>query len=99
MTDSIAAAKLALYIILAQPAIYCLFKHGKTGFIGWLYVQIFCVLRITTGGIGLHGSSSSTGTVILNSIGLSPLLLAASGILHEAYVLFLLITYEMLTIW
>ncbi|EKJ78609.1 hypothetical protein NXS19_004130 [Fusarium pseudograminearum] len=84
MTDSIAAAKLALYIILAQPAIYCLFKHGKTGFIGWLYVQIFCVLRITTGGIGLHGASSSTGTVILNSIGLSPLLLAASGILHEA---------------
>ncbi|KAL6922178.1 hypothetical protein FSHL1_006145 [Fusarium sambucinum] len=84
MTDSIAAAKLALYIILVQPAIYCLFKHGKTGFIGWLYVQIFCVLRIVTGGIGLHGASSSTGTVILNSIGLSPLLLAASGILHEA---------------
>jgi NADH:ubiquinone oxidoreductase subunit 6 (subunit J) len=84
MTDSIAAAKLALYIILAQPAIYCLFKHGKTGFIGWLYVQIFCVLRIVTGGIGLHDAGSSTGTVILNSIGLSPLLLAASGILHEA---------------
>ncbi|RFN48306.1 hypothetical protein FIE12Z_7473 [Fusarium flagelliforme] len=84
MTDAIAAAKLALYIILAQPAIYCLFKHGKTGFIGWLYIQIFCVLRITTGGIGLHGASSSTGPVILNSIGLSPLLLATSGILHEA---------------
>jgi prolipoprotein diacylglyceryltransferase len=84
MTDPIAAAKLALYIILVQPAIYCLFKHGKTGFIGWLYVQIFCVLRIVTGGIGLNGTSSSTGTVILNSIGLSPLLLAASGILHEA---------------
>ncbi|KAF5662187.1 hypothetical protein FHETE_8077 [Fusarium heterosporum] len=83
MTDSIAAAKLAIYIILVQPAIYCLFKHGKTGFFGWLYVQIFCVLRIATGGIGLHGATS-TGSVIVNSIGLSPLLLAASGILHEA---------------
>ncbi|KAF9765098.1 hypothetical protein IL306_002666 [Fusarium sp. DS 682] len=84
MTDSISAAKLAIYIILLQPALYCLFKHGKTGFIGWLYVQIFCVLRIVTGGIGLHETNSSTGLIILNSIGLSPLLLAASGILHEA---------------
>ncbi|KAM0347729.1 hypothetical protein ACHAPU_004744 [Fusarium lateritium] len=83
MTDSIAAAKLAIYIILVQPATYCLFKHGKTGFFGWLYVQIFCVLRIATGGIGLHGASS-TGSLIVNSIGLSPLMLAASGILHEA---------------
>ncbi|KAF4947891.1 hypothetical protein FGADI_10051 [Fusarium gaditjirri] len=84
MTDSISAAKLAIYIILLQPALYCLFKHGKTGLIGWLYAQIFCVLRIATGGIGLHETSSSTGSIILNSIGLSPLLLAASGILHEA---------------
>ncbi|KAF4460307.1 hypothetical protein FALBO_12917 [Fusarium albosuccineum] len=84
MTDSVAAAKLAVYIVLAQPALYCLFKHGKTGFLGWFYVQLFCVLRIVTGGIGLHNSSISTGSIILNSIGLSPLLLAASGILHEA---------------
>ncbi|KAF5691637.1 hypothetical protein FDENT_3266 [Fusarium denticulatum] len=84
MTDSISAAKLAIYIILLQPALYCLFKHGKTGFIGWLYVQIFCVVRIVTGGIGLHETNNSTGSIILNSIGLSPLLLAASGILHEA---------------
>lgn len=88
MVDSVSAAKLAIYIILAQPALYCLFKHGKTGFIGWLYIQIFCVLRIATGGIGLHGASGSTGTIVLNSIGLSPLLLAASGILHEALVIF-----------
>jgi hypothetical protein len=37
-----------------------------------------------TGGIGLHETNSSTGSIILNSIGLSPLLLAGSGILHEA---------------
>ncbi|KAF4451575.1 hypothetical protein F53441_5431 [Fusarium austroafricanum] len=84
MTDSISAAKLAIFLILVQPALYCLFKHGKTGFLGWLFIQLFCVLRIVTGGIGLHESKGSTGFVILNSIGLSPLLLASSGILHEA---------------
>lgn len=84
MTDSIAAAKLAIYIILSQPAFYCLFKHGKTGFLGWFYVQLFCILRVVTGALGLHGSNTSTTTAILSSIGLSPLLLAASGILHEA---------------
>lgn len=84
MTDSISAAKLAIYIVFAQPALYCLFKHGKVGFLGWFYVQTFCVLRIVTGGIGLHGSNTSTGSIILSSIGLSPLLLAASGVLHEA---------------
>ncbi|RMJ13619.1 hypothetical protein CDV36_006727 [Fusarium kuroshium] len=84
MTDSISAAKLAIYIVFAQPALYCLFKHGKVGLLGWFYVQTFCVLRIVTGGIGLHGSNTSTGSIILSSIGLSPLLLAASGVLHEA---------------
>lgn len=84
MTDSIAAAKLAIYIIFSQPAFYCLFKHGKVGFLGWFYVQLFCILRVVTGALGLHGSSTSTTTAILSSIGLSPLLLAASGVLHEA---------------
>ncbi|KAF4984091.1 hypothetical protein FZEAL_630 [Fusarium zealandicum] len=84
MTDSISAAKLAIYIIFAQPALYCLFKHGKPGFVGWFYVQLFCVLRIATGGMGLHGSKTSAVSLVLNSVGLSPLLLAASGVLHEA---------------
>ncbi|KAH8126201.1 hypothetical protein FP744_10003444 [Trichoderma asperellum] len=84
ITDGLSAAKLAIYLILLQPALYCLWKHGKTGFLGWLYVQIFCVLRIATGGIGLHGNQTGEAAVILNSIGLSPLLLSISGILHEA---------------
>ncbi|KAL7783656.1 hypothetical protein V8C37DRAFT_414660 [Trichoderma ceciliae] len=83
-TDTLSAAKLAIYLILVQPALFCLWKHGKTGFLGWLYVQLFCVLRIATGGIGLHGDQTGEAAVILNSIGLSPLLLAISGILHEA---------------
>ncbi|KAL6790918.1 hypothetical protein J3E68DRAFT_411628 [Trichoderma sp. SZMC 28012] len=83
-TDGLSAAKLAIYLVLVQPALFCLWKHGKTGFLGWLFVQLFCVLRIATGGIGLHGNQKGEAAVILNSIGLSPLLLAISGILHEA---------------
>lgn len=85
-TDGLSAAKLAIYLVLLQPALYCLWKHGKTGFLGWLYIQIFCVLRIATGGIGLHGNQTGQAAVVLNSIGLSPLLLSVSGILHEALV-------------
>lgn len=83
-TDALSAAKLAIYLVLLQPALYCLWKHGRTGFLGWLYVQLLCVLRIVTGGIGLHGNQTGETAVILSSIGLSPLLLAVSGILHEA---------------
>ncbi|KAL7954560.1 hypothetical protein V8C34DRAFT_319769 [Trichoderma compactum] len=83
-TDGLSAAKLAIYLVLFQPALFCLWKHGKTGFLGWLFVQLFCVLRIATSGIGLHGNQKGEAAVILNSIGLSPLLLAISGILHEA---------------
>ncbi|PTB70147.1 hypothetical protein BBK36DRAFT_1107150 [Trichoderma citrinoviride] len=83
-TDGLSAAKLAIYLVLLQPALFCLWKHGKTGFLGWLFVQAFCVLRIVTGGIGLHGSQKGEAALILGSIGLSPLLLAISGILYEA---------------
>lgn len=84
MTDAVSVAKLVVYLVLAQPAFYCLWKHGRTGFLGWFYVQLFCVLRIVTGAIGIHGSAIGVGPVILNSIGLSPLLLAIAGVLHEA---------------
>lgn len=85
MADPVSIAKLVVYLVLAQPALFVLWKHGKTGFLGWFYVQLFCVLRIVTGAIGVHGAATGVGPVILNSIGLSPLLLAIAGVLHEAY--------------
>ena len=84
MTDSESAVKLVIYIILIQPSFYCIWKHGKTGFLGWFYVNVFCALRIVTGGMGIHGDKTSTTSVILSSVGLSPLLLAIAGVLHEA---------------
>lgn len=85
MTDSLAAATCAIYVILAFPILYLLFKHGRNGFLGWLYLFVFCGLRIISGGLGVKKSDGATASIISN-IGLSPLLLATAGILHEAFV-------------
>lgn len=85
MTDSLSAATCAIYVILAFPISYLLFKHGRNGFLGWLYLIVFCGLRIISGGLGVKKSDSSAASIISN-IGLSPLILATAGILHEAFV-------------
>lgn len=74
-------AELAIYAILSIPNIYILFKHGRTGFLGWIYLFVFCTLRIVGGAMDLAGS---TAAGLISSVGLSPLLLAAFGILREA---------------
>ncbi|KPM36553.1 hypothetical protein AK830_g10012 [Neonectria ditissima] len=79
----VSTAKLAIYAILCLPAVYILIKHGGPGFLGWLYVTVFFTLRIVGGALSLSGSPSAG---LISSIGLSPLLLAAAGILHEARV-------------
>ncbi|KAL1867428.1 hypothetical protein Plec18167_008701 [Paecilomyces lecythidis] len=80
-------AQLIIYCILVLPILYCLYRHGKPGLLGWLYLFIFCTLRIVGSGLEIgHGNvdSSSSSALLVNNIGLSPLLLAAIGILHEA---------------
>ncbi|KUJ23609.1 uncharacterized protein LY89DRAFT_187767 [Mollisia scopiformis] len=78
------AAQLAIYIILAIPVLYILIRHRLPGLLGWLYLFIFCTLRILGGALALHNGSADKTAAIISSIGLSPLLLAVSGILHEA---------------
>ncbi|KAF7552223.1 hypothetical protein G7Z17_g4480 [Cylindrodendrum hubeiense] len=79
----VSTAELAIYAILILPTLYILIKHGPPGYLGWFYVIIFFSLRIIGGAMSLNGSSSAS---IVANIGLSPLLLAAAGILHEARV-------------
>ena len=78
-----------------QPTLYILFRHGWPGFLGWFYLQLFCILRIIGNGLSINtpldptplagsAASSNKATLIVNNIGLSPLLLATAGILHEA---------------
>ncbi|KAI9640350.1 hypothetical protein NHQ30_011095 [Ciborinia camelliae] len=79
---------LIVYIILFQPAIYILFKHGRSGILGWISIQVFCLIRVVGSAITLHEEaihSTSKWSILVNSIGLSPLLLGSMGILHEAH--------------
>lgn len=91
---SLVIASLAIYLFLLQPVSYCLWKHGKRGILGWLALHSLCVIRIVGNAVQLNAyNNHSTGglaTLILQSVGLSPLILGAVGILHEASVHLLL---------
>ena len=88
MIDHLAIATLVIYAILLQPTLYCFWAHGRPGFLGWFYLQIFCLLRVVGNAVELHVSTNpnpkSSHVQLINNIGLSPLLLATAGILHEA---------------
>jgi hypothetical protein len=81
-------AQLVFFALFLQPSIYILFKHGKRGILGWICVQSFCLVRIAGSIMQIiqekDNSPPDLKTMILASIGLSPLLLACLGILHEA---------------
>ncbi|GFF74390.1 hypothetical protein CNMCM6936_000548 [Aspergillus lentulus] len=82
MTNSLAAATCAIYAVLAIPVLYLLVRHGRYGLLGWLFLFFFCTLRIIGGALAVN--NPSTAATIISSVGLSPLLLATAGILHEA---------------
>lgn len=89
-SKSLVIASLAIYLLLIQPVTYCLWKHGKRGILGWIAVHSLCVIRIVGNAVELNAyNNHSTGglaALVLQSVGLSPLLLGAVGILHEASV-------------
>ena len=82
-STGVATAQLAIYAASAIPTIYVLVRHGKCGFLGWFYLFVFETLRIV-GGAMLLKDPSSAGAIVISNIGISPLLLATLGILHEA---------------
>jgi hypothetical protein len=82
-------AQLAVYCVLVLPILYLIFRHGKNGVLGYFYLAVFAGLRIIGAIMALKKTSDglpSTGAIVVSNIGLSPLLLASIGILHEAYV-------------
>jgi len=76
-------AQLAIYIILSLPVLYILIRHSWPGILGWGYLFAFCTLRGVGGALAL-GKGITESAAIISNIGLSPLLLAISGVLHEA---------------
>ncbi|MCJ1275869.1 hypothetical protein MMC21_003674 [Puttea exsequens] len=82
-TVQLAIANLVIYITLTPPTIYTLYRHGKFGILGWGYLVAFCMLRLIGGGLEIGDSGSRTASII-SGVGLSPLLLAVLGVLHES---------------
>jgi hypothetical protein len=87
-SEPLSIASIIIFVVFVPPVTYCLWRHGKRGLIGWFYIQTLCIIRIAGNVLALHAyhthSTGSLTTVILQNIGLAPLLLGSVGILHEA---------------
>ncbi|KAJ5999257.1 integral membrane protein [Penicillium sp. IBT 35674x] len=83
--NGIFPADLAVYLFFLPIVVYIFLKHKWTGFLPWYYLNIFCVARIVGGALGVQGSNALAANII-QSIGISPLLLAVDGLVHEARV-------------
>ncbi|KUI73142.1 hypothetical protein VM1G_08770 [Cytospora mali] len=80
--NPLSAAELVIYAILSIPVLYICVRHWPAGVLGWFYLCAFCTLRIVAGAMSINSNSGAAS--IISSVGLSPLILAACGILHEA---------------
>lgn len=91
--EDICIAELAVYIPSIILAGAVIFRHGFSKGRPWVYLIVFCGLRIASAILGIlsvnHPTSrdDATWAAILGSIGLSPLFLATSGLLRRMYVL------------
>lgn len=87
--ENISIAELAVYLVFIIPAVYVCIRHGFFRQLGWVYLVIFCILRIAGGIMGIlyakHPTSREDAiwSAILGSIGLSPLLLTVLGLLER----------------
>jgi hypothetical protein len=92
-------AELIIYAILAPLTIFLARRHGRHGLLGYFYLNAYCMIRVVANIIellpGNRDPSSghiSTSQAVLSAVGLSPLILALGGFLHEAHVYLVHIT-------
>ncbi len=89
----LAYAELVLYILLLPLLAFLLVRHFRHGAFGWAFLVAFGLLRIASSALQIDkelrasaGKSTDDTADIVNSVGISALLLAISGIIHEACV-------------
>ena len=88
-SESLDIAILAVYSPLLLLTLIVIYRHGIHRQSGWIYLSIFCLIRIVGGALGIVGETNPRNvsdiewSVILGSIGLSPLLLASLGLLKR----------------
>ncbi len=88
--DGIAIYKLIYYSPALIASLYVSYKHGFQKGSGWIFLTIFCVIRIIGAGAQLatidnsNPHTAETIALVAAVLGLSPLLLATLGILARA---------------
>jgi hypothetical protein len=89
-TDGVAVWKLVFYspALIASTAVA--HRHGFAKGSGWIYLSIFCIVRIVGSAAQLAlisnpaSNTASTIALICSVLGLSPLLLASLGLLARS---------------
>jgi len=87
--NGVSIAELVVYVPSLAIAAFLAFRHGFGRNSGWLFLIIFCVARIIGPAMQLATINAPTsqalytGSTILQTIGLSPLQLAAIGLLSR----------------
>lgn len=89
--DIVAGIELAVYIPTAILAVIICVRHGFNRSSGWIYTLILCVVRIAGAVCQFlsrqdHSNGLIEAKITIDSIGLSPLLLATLGLLSRLYV-------------
>jgi hypothetical protein len=87
----LAYAELVIYILLLPLFALLLSRHLRTWLLGWAFLVAFGGLRIASSALQIaksraaaEGKPTDDTAEIVNSVGVSALLLAISGIIHEA---------------
>jgi len=83
---------MVIYPPLLLANTFVLFRHGIHRQSGWIFLTIFCIIRIIGAGFGIAAAlhpdhiSDYEWSAIMGSIGISPLLLATMGLLKRTSV-------------
>ncbi len=83
----IAISEICVYVPIFFLSLISVFRHGTGKQLGWIYLTIFCLIRLAGAGFKIASDNDpSNGTdlewaTILSSVGLSPLLMASLGLL------------------
>ena len=89
--EAIDIAVLVIYILLFLLSLLVVFRHGLSKSVGFLYLCIFCGIRIASSAMGIisqNNQNNQTDLVwagVLGSVGISPLLLASFGLVSRVY--------------
>jgi hypothetical protein len=87
--EGIAIAEICVYIPIFILTLIVVFRHGFRRQLGWIYLAIFCIIRLAGAGFKIASVNNPTNITdiewssILSSVGLSPLLLATLGLLKR----------------